>query len=189
KNFFGGIAAFFSGLFGSKKSLEGQSSAPKTKKGGGYYMQLDEEDSKPAAKPAQANSKSSSAKQPEPAKAKTAESSAKQPEPAKAKTAESSAKQPEPAKAPQKSSKPEATPAPVANAQPAQRVKLVQEAETLKAEPVKPAASNNGKAQKQSTTTFATDYLIQTSSSTGRRRPGPSLDTFRNLARQVKTPS
>jgi hypothetical protein len=38
--------------------------------------------------------------------------------------------------------------------------------------------------------TFATDYLVNPKLSTGgRRRPGPSLSPFKDLARQVKTPA
>ncbi len=46
--------------------------------------------------------------------------------------------------------------------------------------------SSNGK-KAESETTFATDYLMP-SPTQSRRRPGPSLDTFRSMARQAKTP-
>lgn len=58
-------------------------------------------------------------------------------------------------------------------------------------EPVKdpvPAASTNGKVeQAQPELTFAPKYLNPASSSSSRRRPGPSMSNFLNLARQVKT--
>lgn len=49
KNLFSGIAAFFSGLFSSKKSEDQSSIAPKPKKKGGFYLQLDESEDKPSA--------------------------------------------------------------------------------------------------------------------------------------------
>ena len=36
---------------------------------------------------------------------------------------------------------------------------------------------------------FATDYLIVPSSTSGRRRPGPSLSSFKDLAKDMKLPS
>lgn len=36
---------------------------------------------------------------------------------------------------------------------------------------------------------FATDYLIAPSANTGRRRPGPSLSPFKDLAKGMKLPS
>ena len=42
KNFFNAIIGFISGFFGSKKSQDNQLQPAKAKKGGGYYMQLDE---------------------------------------------------------------------------------------------------------------------------------------------------
>lgn len=51
-------------------------------------------------------------------------------------------------------------------------------------EPVKVApASTNGKAPAVST--FAPDYLVPTSTSS-RRLPGPSMNNFRDMARQMK---
>src|SRR5919202_1432023 len=138
KKLFGGIIGFFGGLFGGKKSLKGDTSAaPKTKKGKGYFLELDDS----------GNSKAAEAKKPEPAKAEPA-AQAKKPEPAKATTESQNGK-----------------------------VKI-------EAQP-NPPATNNGKAQGDST--FAPNYLLPTASNS-RRRPGPSLDMFRDMARQVKTP-
>jgi hypothetical protein len=73
KNLFGGIAAFFSGLFSGKKSKDGES-APKAKKSKGYFLELDDSGSASSAP---------EAKKSEPIKAKAA---------APAKQAESSSK-------------------------------------------------------------------------------------------------
>ena len=76
KKLLGGIAAFFGGIFASKKSDGNEAGAAlPPKKSGKYYMELDEsKDSKPAAQENQ--------KKPESVKAQTSES--KKPEPAKA---------------------------------------------------------------------------------------------------------
>jgi len=72
----------------------------------------------------------------------------------------------------------------------AAKVELVQTAEGLKATAKRasssPAASTNG--QNQTETTFAPKYLIPSASSKSRRRPGPSMNPFLDMARQVKTP-
>ncbi|MDA0269077.1 MAG: hypothetical protein O3A14_19480, partial [Cyanobacteria bacterium] len=45
-------------------------------------------------------------------------------------------------------------------------------------------------AAPQSTMTFATDFLVNPKlNNTSRRRPGPSLSMFKDMARTVKTPS
>ena len=62
KNLFGGIAAFFSGLFSGKKSKDGES-APKAKKSKGYFLELDDSGSASSAP---------EAKKSEPIKAKAA---------------------------------------------------------------------------------------------------------------------
>jgi outer membrane biosynthesis protein TonB len=168
KNFFSGIAGFFGGLLGGKKSKGDTSTPPKMKKARGYYMELDETGNVKTA---------DQEKKPEPAKAavatveppKTEPAEAKKPEPAKAQAVPSKEKvKPEPAKAEGVPSK--------------EKVKI-------EAQPNPPApAASNGKVDPQSETTFAPNYLISTASK-GRRRPGPSMDLFRDMARQVKTPS
>lgn len=62
-------------------------------------------------------------------------------------------------------------------------------AETVKieAQPNPPAASN-GKVEPQAELTFAPNYLLPKPTNS-RRRPGPSMDMFRDMARQVKTPN
>lgn len=56
---------------------------------------------------------------------------------------------------------------------------------TIQAQPNPP--SNNGKVDPDSERTFAPNYLIKTVNSS-RRRPGPSMAMFREMARQVKNP-
>lgn len=147
KNLFGGIFAFFGGLFGSKKS-KADSSAPKARKGsGGYYIVLDE------AQTAQ----SANGKQTAKAEAVKVEPAAK-PEPAKAS-------------------------APAAAAKPA-KVEAAPKPEPVKAPA--PATPSNGKSP-QLTATFAPDYLLSLSSTNGRRRPGANMNSYLELARQVKT--
>lgn len=72
--------------------------------------------------------------------------------------------------------------APAAKAEPAKVAKAsVTEEPTkaIKAEPAKPAASTE--------TTFAPKYLMP-SYSNGRRRPGVNMNTYMDMARQVKVP-
>ncbi|MBW4638063.1 MAG: hypothetical protein KME05_07470 [Gloeocapsa sp. UFS-A4-WI-NPMV-4B04] len=82
---------------------------------------------------------------------------------------------------------PAKTDAAAASAQSA-KVELVQTAEGVTAVPAEktPAASKNG--QTPTETTFAPKYLAPTGSSNSRRRPGPSMNPFLDMARQVKTP-
>ena len=154
----------------STKTAEKPAAATaKKRKRSGYFMELDEaEDTKSANgnKPAQGEA----AKTPQPVAAKTPQPVAAA-QPAKA----------EPAKTPQ----------PAANAQAAAaKIELVQTAEGVKAEPAKreksPVASTNG--QNQTETTFAPKYLAPNPASNSRRRPGPSMNNFLDMARQVKTP-
>ena len=82
-------------------------------------------------------------------------------------------------------SEPAKTPGPVAPEAP--KIELVQTTKGLKAEPVKPAkTSANGKNQTE--TTFAPKYLNPSLSSSSRRRPGPNMNNFLDMARQVKNP-
>lgn len=91
------------------------------------------------------------------------------------------AKKPEPAKA-------EAT----ANAAPAQPAKAepVAAAKTPEPTPAPATAATNGKVpQTPSDVTFAPKYLNPVTSSNSRRRPGPSLNNYLDMARQVRTPN
>lgn len=170
KKFFSGIIAFFSGLLGDKKSQDEQPSAPKMKKSKGYFLELDETGNlKPTTEA------KTEAKKPEPAKVEAAQPETKQPEPAKAAVATVERPKAQPAQA----KKPEASKVEV----PSKNGKVEIEAQ---ANP--PAATNNGKVDSQTEQTFAPKYLAP-EASRGRRRPGPSMDMFRDMARQVKTPS
>lgn len=166
KKFFGGITAFFSGLLGGKKSQNNaiEASTPKAKKSKGYFLELDDT----------GNIKSpTEAKKPEPTKTEPAKAEPAKAEPVKAETQEP-AKQ---AVAVKDDSKPTKD-VPVENG----KVRV-------EAQPNPPAAAaNNGKVESLNEMTFAPKYLMPTASS-GRRRPGPSMDTFRDMARQVKTPN
>ncbi|MGQ4648315.1 hypothetical protein [Lyngbya aestuarii] len=55
-------------------------------------------------------------------------------------------------------------------------------------QPTSTAATSNGKVEPQPGVTFAPNYLLPKATNS-RRRPGPSMNTFRDMARQVKTPS
>jgi hypothetical protein len=151
------------GFLGGKKSKDDKdkSTAPKTKKAKGYFLELDETGNVKSAyiaeKPEPVKAAVSAA---EPPKAEPVVE-AKKPEPAKA----DEAKKPEPAKA-------KATP---------KQVKI----EAQPNPPAPPAVASNGKAEPQSELTFAPNYLLPIAS-TSRRRPGPSMDSFRDMARQVK---
>jgi hypothetical protein len=218
KNLFSGILSFFIGLFGGKKSQENQlnatssveklkeattSSAEKLKEAtaktsSGISSSLTGlfNDKKPQDQPS-----TTSTQKPAAATAKNRKRSGyfmeleetEETQPVNdnkpAKVAEAKTSEPV---ATAKSAKAEPTKKPesAASAQ-AAKVELVQTAEGLKAEPAKrasssPAASANG--QNQTETTFAPKYLIPSASSKSRRRPGPSMNPFLDMARQVKTP-
>jgi hypothetical protein len=93
-----------------------------------------------------------------------------------------------------------ATAEPVKAAQPAKaepaktpepaKIELVQTAQGVKAELAKPnKAATNGMVENQGEKTFAPKYLNPSSStSNGRRRPGANMNSFLDMARQVKTP-
>ncbi len=172
KNLFSGILSFLTGLLGGKKSQKDQPSikaatpkpsikaaTPKPRKSNSYFMELDETDEK---KPVEAKQQANGAA------AKT-----------QAPLAPAQPAKPESAK----------TPEPAREAQPV-KIELVQTAKGVKAEPAKPAkalaASANG--QNPTETTFAPKYLAPSTSSNGRRRPGPNMNSFLDMARQVRNP-
>ncbi len=217
-SFLTGTLSFLTGLIGGKKSQKNLPSnkaaekpaatTTKKRKSSGYFRELDEADEaeslngNPIAK--SVTGKISEIADSEPAKGVAGKiSEIADSEPAKGvagKISElagakpdkgESAKTPEPvgtkSAAKGKSAK---TPEPT-GAKPAAKVELVQTAEGVKAEPVKPAkalaANLNG--QNPTETTFAPKYLAPSaSSSKSRRRPGPNMNPFLDMARQVKTP-
>jgi hypothetical protein len=160
KKLFGSIGAFFSGFLGGKKA-KGDAAAPKTKKSKGYFLELDDTGSVKSA---------TETKKPEPVKAQT-EAPDKAAEPAKSAVATIERPKAEPAK-PIENGKVKAKAQPVAPV-------------TAPAAPATPAATQNGKVEPESTQTFAPNYLMPKTSNS-RRRPGPSMDMFRDMARQVK---
>ncbi|MBD2016460.1 hypothetical protein H6F96_21105 [Microcoleus sp. FACHB-53] len=159
KNLFGGIAAFFSGLFSGKKSKDGESApkAPKAKKSKGYFLELDDSGSASSAP---------EAKKPEPMKAKAA---------APAKQAESSSKSAVATLERPKTST-------------VNEVPSGNETVKIQAQPNPPAPATNGKVSPQAASTFAPNYLMPTPTNS-RRRPGANMEMFRDMARQVKTPN
>ncbi len=174
KKLFGGIFAFLGGLIGGKKVKDEASDTPKIepkakpKKTKGYYLELDETGNTKldvtALKPELAKAAVALIeKQPEPILAAVATA----PAPAKVEPA-ATAKKAKAAKA--------KAPAPAAEAENG-KVKI-------EAQP-NPPAETNGKASDQ--VTFAPNYLMPTTSSS-RRRPGPNMNTFLDMARQAKTP-
>ena len=191
KKLFSGILSFLFGLIGGKKS-EPQLAASnaKGKKSKGYFMELDEDEEEPIniSKAAQAVADKAKAVA-DKTKDKTKElvASAKSALPETPKATEATAKN-QPAKteatAKNQPAKTEAT----ANNQ-AAKVELVQTAEGVKAEPAKSKKVSAASANTQTETTFAPKYLAPSASTNGRRRPGPNMNTFLDMARQVKTPS
>lgn len=213
KKLFSGILSFLLGLFGGKKS-EGKLPANNTKgrKSKGFFLELDESEEQSAANgsnpvkavaaktsqvvgAASAKIEKTAAKTSQAVAAVTSDKAektetAKTPQVATATSAKAektdAAKNSQPAAA--ASAKAEKTDA--NNNQPAPKVELVQTAEGVKVEPAKPAkaaASTNGQAKTE--TTFAPKYLNPANSSNGRRRPGPNMNTFLDMARQVKPSS
>ncbi|BAZ65747.1 MAG: hypothetical protein KME28_23300 [Pelatocladus maniniholoensis HA4357-MV3] len=191
KNLISGIMKFITGLFPGKK------------KGNGYYLELKEEaENTPpiAAAKAAADKVATAAKS---AVDKVAEMTQSEADKAVAETNNGATKSPVPvAAAPEtsngasngakevkkpsrktsvksaKKAKTEAKPEPA-------KVELVQTAEGVTVEPKEDKAPAL-KAQ-PTETTFAPKYLIPTNTN-GRRRPGANMNSFLEMARQVKTP-
>ncbi|MCC5635904.1 hypothetical protein LC593_08555 [Nostoc sp. CHAB 5844] len=158
KKLIGGILGFITGLLPGKK------------KGGGYYLQLDESGAEvtpaPAATPKPADT-------PKPAATSNGTKAA----------AEAS----EPEEKPAPVAETEKKPAPAAKAVKAKASKNGKAAPT---EPAKAPAPAVVATKKEPTeTTFAPKYLAPTASaSNGRRRPGANMSSFLDMASQVKTP-
>ncbi|PSM46688.1 hypothetical protein C7Y66_23810 [Chroococcidiopsis sp. CCALA 051] len=192
KKILSGIVSFFIGFFSSKKSLEGKPNKPR--KGNGYFLELEEtevpKELKAAAKSIASATNEVKAKASElvtTVTTKESESNAKA-EPAKAEPAKTEKVKTADAVAPTKAETVKAE-APTKKQPPKVEVELVQTAEGVKAQAVKPTkpvkavADSNGKAA----STFAPNYLMP-SASNSRRRPGANMNSFLDMARQVKTP-
>lgn len=144
------------GLFSGKKSQDDGATA-NTKKSKGYFLELDDTGSVKSE---------TDSKKPESGKAK-AKAKAKAPE-----TQE--AQPPAPTVAKDESTK----------AQPVKEVPSGKQTVKVEAQPNPPVtAASNGKVESQEST-FAPKYLMPTANNS-RRRPGPSMDMFRDMARQV----
>ncbi|OWY69176.1 hypothetical protein B7486_21750 [cyanobacterium TDX16] len=193
KKILSGIVSFFLGFFSSKKSLEGKPNKPR--KGNGYFLELEEtevpKELKAAAKSIASATNEVKAKASELVTAvttKESDSNAKA-EPAKAEPAKAEKVKTADAVAPAKAETAKAE-TPTKKQPPKAEVELVQTAEGVKAQvvkptkPVKAVADSNGKA---ATSTFAPNYLMP-SASNSRRRPGANMNSFLDMARQVKTP-
>jgi hypothetical protein len=141
------------------------------KKDKGYFLELDESKVAPAEAAKTEESAQPAEAQAEPEPAPVAAEAPAQPAPAKA-TQKTSAKK----TAAKKTSK--AAPAPV----PAPAPKI-QTTDDIIAAALRSAKNKPSELQE---VTFATQHLITPPPS--RRRPGPSLNAFKDMARQVKTP-
>ncbi|MBE9129922.1 MULTISPECIES: hypothetical protein [unclassified Coleofasciculus] len=103
---------------------------------------------------------------------------------------EGEAKKPEPAKAVAKQEAPKAEPKVEAK-----KPEPVKETPKAQAKPEKvvpqppPAAASNGRVEPQSGATFAPNNMLPLTTNNSRRRPGPSMNNFLEMARQVKTPN
>jgi type IV secretory pathway VirB10-like protein len=187
KKLFGGIFSFLGGLLGGKKAEADTEStakiAPKAAKSNGFYLELDETGStksEPKALKAEP-AKAAAAAVAEPAKAAAAVvAAATEPVKAAVATIEAAPEKVEAALTEKKAKTLKSAKAAKAKAAESENSKV-----TVEAQPNPPAPETNGKVADQ--VTFAPNYLMPTASSS-RRRPGPSMNTFRDMARQVKTP-
>ncbi|MEB3279117.1 MAG: hypothetical protein VKK42_09400 [Lyngbya sp.] len=123
------------------------------------------------------DSKGTESAQTQPAKKEEAKPAAVEAQPAKAKAEEPKAAAKTSKKA--KTTKAKAKPAPQ---QAKEEAKATVEAISVK--PKELPSFNNGLESTPAGMTFATDYLMKQPSST-RRRPGPSMNMFKDIARQV----
>jgi len=99
---------------------------------------------------------------------------------------EPEAKKPEPAKATKAQ---EAEAKKPAAKKPAAKAAKAPAAKPQKAAPqATPAAASNGKVEPQPGLTFAPNNLLPLKTNSGRRRPGPSMNNFLEMARQVQPP-
>lgn len=147
------------GFLKKRGSQDAKAGAPKARKGkDGFYLEADESNA-----PAVENG------------AKPAPAEAVKVEAAPAAPAESAA---------DKTAKSKRAKA-LASAASAQEKKVEAAPQPAPAKPAAPAA--NGKVQPEAIKTFAPDYLLTLTSTNGRRRPGANMNSFLQMARQVKT--
>ncbi len=150
----------FKGLFAGKKSAEDKSKSANTKKKGAYFLELNEAD----------------AKQPAPAQVETHVETA----PVAAATA---------ALAPVEGASADSKAAKKANlksAKPAKAAKAPKAAKASKTKAPAPAVPALPVRVEPTEVEFATKFSITPTLS--RRRPGPSLNVFKDMASQMRTP-
>ncbi|WP_346292523.1 hypothetical protein [Sphaerothrix gracilis] len=180
---FGSIAAFFGSLFGVLGKVFGL-------KKSGYFLELDEDNSGSAPQPQksapqpqkQAASQPQSASQKQP-KAEPTPLEAKGVEvfPAKAEVATEAAL---------KSEQTDEVSPEQLDKKSKQSASTSQDLAPAGALPVAAAeAKGNSSHSSAPEKTFATDYLVTPEVSGGRRRPGPSLSPFKQMAKTVKAPA
>lgn len=166
KSIFSGIFGFIGGLFGSKKAIEG--SAPKSKKGNGYFMELDESKVAPVAATEAPKAEAKPAEQPMTVSKETiAEAAKTDKQPTKASTR----KEKLAALAADKPATATAAATPAASEAPA-------------APTPTPAVTK----APVSDTAFATKYLVPANNGT-RRRPGANMSSYLDMARKINTAS
>lgn len=153
-------------LFGGKKAPDQTSTATKAKKGKDFFLEIEETENVASE---------ATAPKPEPAKEAVATT-----EPPKAEELPKA----EPAS---KEELPKAEPAPK-KAKKKKSVKAAAASTDQKkvSSPAASTAAKNGKVEPQAQLTFAPNYLLPTPSNR-RRRPGPSMNMFLDMARQAKT--
>ena len=161
KKLLGGTLAFLGGVFGFLGGLLGLGKKSE------YFMEFEEAKEEKAAAALPAAS--------QPAKA------AAQPVPA----AKVEPVQPAPAAQPAKAEAKPATKEPPAP-KPKVQVAKIENGKVEQLSESAPAAVPVGVAEPSAEQTFAPKYLVGMSTN-GRRRPGPSLNYFRDMAKQVKT--
>jgi hypothetical protein len=158
KNLFSGIFSFLGGLFGGKKSIEPAGNGAKVRKSPGYFMELDESQLP----------KTSADSQPKKDTAPAATQEAK---------TEASAAPATTSSSPKKSSK---------------RAELLAAAATsngtapAEAAPAVSAPVAVATPQPEATAGFATKYLVP-SSNGSRRRPGANMNSYLDMAKEMKS--
>lgn len=169
KSLFGGILGFLSGLFGGKKAIEG--SAPTAKKSKGYFLELDESETKSASSASESKPKLEEvvskpvSQQPMTVSVETATGADAANNGQTAKT--STRKEKLAALAAANGDQPKSTP-------------------TKTADVAAPKAAPTTVASAPTDATFATKYLAPTNNS-GRRRPGANMSSYLDMARKMNT--
>jgi hypothetical protein len=189
KNLITGIMKFITGLFPGKK------------KDNGYYLELKEEaETKPpvAAAKAAADKVAAVAKsavdkvtemtESEAAKAVAENNGAKQSSASVAAAPETSNGAKDVKKSSRKTSVKSAKKAKAETQPEPAKVELVQTAQGVTVEPKQDKAPAVAAKVQPAETTFAPKYLMPTNTN-GRRRPGANMNSFLEMARQVKTPA